>query len=53
MALFTFAVTIIFHTDFSEGMQMIIFFKNLAIVGGFLIIFVRGAGKYSIDQRFN
>ena len=53
MALFTFAVAIIFHTDFSEGMQMIIFLKNLAIAGGFLIIFVRGAGQYSIDQRLN
>ena len=53
MALFTFAVAIIFHTDFSEGIQMIIFLKNLAIAGGFLIIFVRGAGKYSIDQRLN
>ena len=53
MALFTFAVTIIFHTDFSEGMQMIIFLKNLAIAGGFLVIFARGAGKYSIDQRLN
>ena len=51
MALFTFAVAIIFHTDFSEGMQMIIFLKNLAIAGGFLIIFVRGAGKYSLDQH--
>ena len=53
MALFTFTVAIIFHTDFSEEMQMIIFLKNLAITGGFLIIFVRGAGKYSIDQRLN
>ena len=53
MALFTFAVAIIFHTDFSEGMEMIIFLKDLAIAGGFLIVFVRGAGKYSIDQRLN
>ncbi len=53
MAFFTFAVAIIFHTDFSEGMEMIIFLKDLAIAGGFLIVFVRGAGKYSIDQRLN
>ena len=51
MALFTFVVAIIFHTDFSEGIQMIMFLKDLAIAGGFLIIFVRGAGKYSLDQR--
>ena len=53
MALFTFSVAIIFHTDFSEGMEKIIFLKDLAIAGGFLIVFVRGAGKYSIDQRLN
>tara|TARA_B100000686_G_C16031509_1_gene590892 strand:+ start:173 stop:544 length:372 start_codon:yes stop_codon:yes gene_type:complete len=53
MALFTFMVAVIFHTDFDDGMEMIIFLKDLAITGGFLIIFVRGAGKYSIDQRFN
>ena len=28
MALFTFAVAIIFHTDFSEEMQMIFFLKR-------------------------
>ena len=28
MALFTFAVAIIFHTNFSEGMQMIFFLKD-------------------------
>ena len=53
MALFTFVVAIIFHTDFREGIQMIMFLKDLAIAGGFLIIFVRGAGKYSLDQRLN
>ena len=53
MAFFTFTVAIIFHTNFSEGMQMMLFLKNLAIVVGFLIIFVRGAEKYIIDQRLN
>ena len=40
MALFTFSVAIIFHTDFSEGMQMIFFLKDLANAGGFMIIVV-------------
>ena len=53
MALFTFTVAIIFHTDFGEGIHMRMFLKDLAIAGGFLIIFIRGAGKYSIDQRLN
>ena len=52
MALFTFTVAIIFHTDFSEGMQMIFFLKDLAIAGGFMIILVYGPGKISLDHYF-
>ena len=52
MALFTFAVAIIFHTDFSEGMQMVFFLKDLAIAGGFMIILVYGPGKISLDHYF-
>ena len=50
MALFTFAVAIIFHTDFSKGMEMVFFLKDLAIAGGFLMIFVYGANKISLDH---
>ena len=53
MALFTFAVAIIFHTDFSEGMQMIFFLKDIAIAGGFMIIVAYGPGKISLDHYFN
>jgi len=28
------------------------FYKNLAIMGGFLLLFMTGAGKYSIDALF-
>ena len=52
MALFTFTVAIIFHTNFSEGMQMIFFLKDLAIAGGFMIILVYGPGKISLDHYF-
>ena len=52
MALFTFAVAIIFHTDFDEGMQMIFFLKDIAIAGGFMIIIVYGPGKISLDHYF-
>ena len=52
MALFTFAVAIIFPTDFSEGMQMIFFLKDLAIAGGFMIIIAYGPGKISLDHYF-
>ena len=52
MALFTFTVAIIFHTDFSEGMQMILFLKDIAIAGGFMIIVAYGSGKISLDHYF-
>ena len=50
MALFTFTVAIIFHTDFGNGMEMVFFLKDLAIAGGFLMIFVYGANKISLDH---
>ena len=53
LSLFTLILAVIFHTDFSNQMQLISFLKNIAIVGGFLIIFVKGAGKYSIDHKLN
>ena len=53
MALFTFTVAIIFHTDFSEGMQLMFFLKDIAIAGGFMIIVAYGPGKISLDHYFN
>ena len=52
MTLFTFTVAIIFHTHFSEGMQMRFFLKDIAIAGGFMIIIVYGPGKISLDHYF-
>ena len=51
LSLFTLALAIIFHTDFSNQMQLMSFLKNIAIAGGFLIIFVYGPGKYSLDHK--
>ena len=53
LSLFTILLAVIFHTDFSNQMQLTSFLKNFAIAGGFLIIFVRGAGKYSIDHKLS
>ena len=53
MALFTFTVAIIFHTNFSERMQMILFLKDIAIAGGFMIIVAYGPGKIRLDHYFN
>ena len=53
LSIFTLATALIFHTDFTNQMQLTSFLKNFAIAGGFLIIFVNGAGKYSIDHKLN
>ena len=52
MALFTLSVALIFHTDFNEEMQMMLFLKDIAIAGGFMIIIVYGPGKISLDHYF-
>jgi putative oxidoreductase len=36
--------------DFVENMDS--FFKNLAIMGGFLLLYMTGPGKYSIDSLY-
>ena len=52
LALVSLLLALVFHTDFSNQMQLMSFLKNLALSGGFLIVFINGAGKFSIDQRF-
>ena len=49
MCLFTITVSIIFHSDFNNHMQVIAFLKNLSISGGFLIIASYEAKKFTID----
>ena len=49
MALFTLTVAIIFHTDFQNQMELIMFLKDIAIAGGFLIIAANEPKVYSID----
>ena len=49
LASFTILLAVIFHTDFSSQIQLTQLLKNFAIAGGFIIIFVYGPDKYSID----
>jgi putative oxidoreductase len=32
--------------------NMIHFYKNISIMGGFLLLYVTGPGKYSVDAKF-
>ena len=49
MALFTLTVALIFHTNFENQMELIIFLKDFAIAGGFLIIAANEPKICSID----
>ena len=51
LAAFTLVAAIVFHTDFSDGMQQILFMKNISITGGLLLLAVTGAGRFSLDQK--
>lgn len=44
---------LIFHHNFADQTQAIMFMKNLAMAGGFLAFFVSGAGPISLDARLN
>jgi putative oxidoreductase len=42
---------LIFHGNLSDQTQYIMFLKNLALTGAFLMIVSHGAGPWSIDNR--
>ena len=51
LAGFCFVSALIFHSDFSNQVEMIMFMKNISIAGGFLFLVANGAGNYSLDNR--
>ena len=51
LAGFSIISALIFHSDFSNQVEMIMFMKNIAIAGGFLFLVVNGPGNFSIDNR--
>ncbi len=51
LSLFCVATAIIFHNDFTNQMQFTSFLKNIALAGGFLILFVNGAKSLSLDNK--
>ena len=51
LAGFTLLAGIIFHSDFANQMQMILFMKNASIAGGLLLLSTYGAGQLSVDNK--
>jgi putative oxidoreductase len=50
LAGFSLVTAFIFHADFSDPMQQIMFLKNVAMAGGFLLLAKAGAPVLSADQ---
>lgn len=48
---FSLASGILYHLHPADQMQMTIFFKNVALAGGYLALAVAGAGRFSMDAR--
>ncbi|MEZ0237973.1 MAG: DoxX family protein [Methylophilaceae bacterium] len=51
LAVFSIAAAVIFHHNFADQMQMILFLKNLSIAGGLLLLSASGALALGVDCR--
>ena len=52
LLIFLIPTTIIFHTNFEDPIQMIMFMKNLSMFGGCLFLLAMGPGRFSLDYIF-
>jgi putative oxidoreductase len=50
LAGFSLLTALLFHNNLADQTQMIMFFKNLAIAGGFLLLVSHGSGGLSLDR---
>ena len=51
LAGFSIVAAFIFHLDFADRMESILFMKNLSVAGGFLLLAAYGPGALALDNR--
>ena len=51
LAFFCIITAFIFHFNFQEQMQIIAFFKNLGLAGGFIIVALHGSKDWAFDRK--
>ena len=51
LAGYSLLAALIFHANFANQIEMIMFLKNVSIAGGFLLLVANGAGALSVDRR--
>lgn len=49
-AAFSIVSALLFHFQLDDQMQFLMFYKNIAMAGGFVALASLGAGKFSIDH---
>ena len=47
---FCLLTAVLFHNNFADQTQMVMFLKNFSIAGAFLMFFANGAGALAIDK---
>ena len=50
LAAFSIVAAALYHNNFADQVQMVMFLKNLAMAGGLLLVYLYGAGKFAIDK---
>lgn len=50
IAIFTFITALIFHSNMADPVEVVMFLKNITIIGGLLVVIAFGPGGYSVDH---
>ena len=51
LAGYSLLAALVFHANFADQIEMIMFLKNVSIAGGLLLLAANGAGPLSLDRR--
>lgn len=51
LAGFSIVTALIFHFDFADQVQTVLFLKNISIAGGLVFLTAMGPGAFSVDAR--
>jgi putative oxidoreductase len=51
LAGYSLLAALVFHANFADQIEMIMFLKNVSIAGGLMLLVANGAGPLSLDRR--